>query len=39
MPSKIIFETEDQAMEDGVDTVADPKALKVNRLGRVAVAN
>ncbi|KAM9860979.1 nucleolar RNA helicase 2 [Aulostomus maculatus] len=29
MPSKISFETEDQAMEDEVNTVADPKALKM----------
>ncbi|XP_035855296.1 nucleolar RNA helicase 2 [Sander lucioperca] len=28
MPSKIIFDTEDQAMEDNVDTVAEAKPLK-----------
>ncbi|XP_032377143.1 nucleolar RNA helicase 2 [Etheostoma spectabile] len=28
MPSKIIFETEDQAMEDDVDTVAEAEPLK-----------
>ncbi|XP_034728190.1 nucleolar RNA helicase 2 isoform X1 [Etheostoma cragini] len=28
MPSKIIFDTEDQAMEDDVDTVAEAKPLK-----------
>ncbi|XP_018522391.1 nucleolar RNA helicase 2 isoform X1 [Lates calcarifer] len=29
MPSKIIFDTEDQAMEEHVDTVAEAKTLKI----------
>lgn len=33
MPSKVIFETEDQVMDEVVDT----KTLKVSRVGRVAV--
>lgn len=34
MPTKIIFDTEDQAMEDIVDTAAEAKILKVSRVGR-----
>lgn len=37
MPSKIIFEAEEPAMEEKVDTVADVKPLKVNRTCRVAL--
>ncbi|XP_068442532.1 nucleolar RNA helicase 2 [Clinocottus analis] len=32
MPSKIIFETEDQAMDDGVDTAAEAKLRKGKKL-------
>lgn len=37
MPSKIIFDTEDQAMDEEVDTAAEAKALKVRTPARVAV--
>lgn len=37
MPSKIIFEAEDQTMEEEVDTVADVKPLKVSRTSHVAL--
>lgn len=36
MPSKIIFETEDRAMEEVNDTVAEAKSLKVSKVSRVA---
>ena len=36
MPTKIIFDTEDQAMEDIVDTATEAKILKVNKAGRDA---
>lgn len=36
MPTKIIFETEDQAMEEVVETAAETKTLKVGRVSRVA---
>lgn len=35
MPSKIIFETEDQAMDEEVDTVVETKTLKVSKAGRL----
>uniref|UniRef100_UPI003AABA803 nucleolar RNA helicase 2 n=1 Tax=Centroberyx gerrardi TaxID=166262 RepID=UPI003AABA803 len=34
MPSKIIFETEDQTMDEVVDTVAEAETPKVSRKGR-----
>lgn len=36
MPTKIAFETEDQVMEEVVDTAADIKTPKVVRASRVA---
>lgn len=37
MPTKIIFETEDQAMDDGVDTAAEAKPLKVSSVSGAAL--
>lgn len=37
MPSKIIFETEDQAMDEDIDTVAEVKPVKVSRAGRLGL--
>ena len=37
MPSKIIFDTEEQDMDEVVDTIAEAKALKVSRPSFVAV--
>ncbi|XP_034381621.1 nucleolar RNA helicase 2 isoform X3 [Cyclopterus lumpus] len=34
MPTKIIFETEDQAMDDGLDTVAEAKPQKKTKEGK-----
>lgn len=36
MPSKITFETEDQTMEEVIETVAEAKSLKVSKISRVA---
>lgn len=35
MPTKIVFETENQDMEEVVDTAAEAKTLKVSRVSRV----
>lgn len=36
MPTRIVFQTENQDMEEVVDTVAEAKTLKVSRVSRVA---